>query len=304
MKENQLLNNTLEVLDKKGVENAYDYIVKKREEFDMSSSQIYNYMYCLAAVCGKIEEALLWMEEAIIKKGYWYRPDVFEDSDLDSIRDDKRYDVCRLVSEKRYLEAEKKAKTVCTWEKVSSKQILLAVHGNQENIQMCKENWDYLKEQGYQVEYIQSREVDSYQLYRWDDDGDGDEQLEKVISSIDWNIYKNHVLCGFSAGCNVILKGLAKYSFICESIILQSPWIPVINQNLNEILTTLKKRQINVLVICGESDEDCRSLTEIFVKKAIDYGVKIKEVWIKGLSHEFPDNFEEIVNQFLGIDKM
>lgn len=301
MKENQLLNKTLEILSDKGAVQAYDYIIEKKEEVDTFSSQIYNYLYCLAASCGKKAEALSWMEEAIIHKEYWYRPDVFEDSDLECLIGDECFDACKVVSEKRYLEEEKGAKTVCTWNAVTKRHILLALHGNQQNIQMCRENWDFLNKYGYQVEYVQSRELDSYQLYRWEDDGDGDVQLEETIASIEWDKYESQILCGFSAGCNVILAALAKYKFRCKSVILQSPWIPEINEGLEEILYALKEKEISALVICGECDEDCRPLTEAFVKKANEYNVAIEEVWIKGLSHEFPENFEAIIEQYLGL---
>lgn len=301
MKEDQLLNKALEILGEQGVVQAYDYLIENKKELDTCSSQVYNYLYCLAALCDKKDEALSWLEEAINQKGYWYRPEVFEDSDLDSLRDDARFDACKAVSEKRYLEAEKHAKTVCTWNTVTKKHLVLALHGNQQNIQICRDNWDFLNHYSYQVEYLQSRELDSYQLYRWEDDGDGDAQLEQAVVSIDWNQYESQTLCGFSAGCNVILTALANGKLRCKNVILQSPWIPVIEQSLEEVLQALKEKKISVFVICGDQDEDCQPLAETFVNKAKEHNVNIQDVWIKGLSHEFPENFEEIVKQYLEI---
>jgi hypothetical protein len=223
MTENQLLNSTLEILENEGAEQAYTYIVEKKNEVNSYNSQIYNFLYCLAAVCGNREEALSWLEEAIIKNEYWYRPEVFDDSDLESLQGDVRFVNCKFISARRYLEANKTAKTINTWKDVSSPRLLLALHGNQQNIQMCKENWDFMKDYGYQVEYVQSCELDSYDLYRWEDNGSGDSQLHEVIQSMEWNRYQQHILSGFSAGCNVILKALTKYDFKFEQIILQSP---------------------------------------------------------------------------------
>jgi hypothetical protein len=52
-------------------------------------------------------------------------------------------------------------------------------------------------------------------------------------------------------------------------------------------------------MICGENDEDCRPLAEYFSKEAAENGIPIKEVWEEGLSHDFPDNFKEILEQNL-----
>lgn len=301
MQEIQLLNKTFELLGDQGVQQAYDYIIGNKDKVSTCSSQVYNYLYCLAALCGKKDEALSWLEEAINLKEYWYRPEVFEDSDLDSLRDDARFDACKAVSDKRYLEAEKHAKTVCTWNAVTKNHLVLALHGNQQNIQICRDNWDFLNRYSYQVEYLQSRELDSYQLYRWEDDGDGDAQLEQAVESIKWDQYKSQTLCGFSAGCNVILTALANGKLRCKNVILQSPWIPVIEQRLEEVLQALKAKEIGVLVICGDQDEDCQPLTETFVNKAKEHNVNIQDVWIEGLSHEFPEDFEEIVKQYLEI---
>lgn len=300
MNENKLLNTTIEILDNQGAELAYKYLLQNQNSVIVSNkSQVYNFLYCLAAVTGKKEEALSWLEEAVIINKYWYRPEVFDDSDLDILVGEDRFECCKSVSEERYLTAKKTAKTICTWTNKISNNILLALHGNQQNMQMSKTYWEFIKKIGYQVEYIQSCELDSYQLYRWSDKGNGDCQLNNVCSEIDWNNYSTRILGGFSAGCNVILKTLLENKVVCDYIFLQSPWIPVINEEMDNILTTLKQKKIKILMICGDCDEDCAPLARIFHQKATEKKIDINTVWVKGLSHDFPDNFEDIVNEYI-----
>jgi len=272
MDENKLLNVTMEILDNQGAELAYSYLIQNQNSVTVSSrSQIYNFLYCLAAASGKKEEAFSWLEEAIVTKGYWYRPEVFNDSDLVTLIGEERFEHYKSISEERYLAAEKTAKTVCTWMSNISDKILLALHGNQQNIQISKTYWEFMKKSGYQVEYIQSCELDSYQLYRWEDNGTGDCQLNKVCNKIGWNNYGTRILCGFSSGCNVILKALSKNEIVCDYIILQSPWIPAVYEELDDILISLKKNNIKILMICGDCDEDCAPLAQIlyFIKKQL-----------------------------------
>lgn len=303
MDEGKLLNVTLEILSKQGAESAYSYLAENQDDVTVSNrSQIYNFLYCLGAVCGKKDEALSWLEEAVITKGYWYRPEVFDDSDLETLMGKERFEVCKSVSLERYIAAKNTAKTICTWTKKLSDKILLALHGNQQNIEMSKEHWEFMKESGCQVEYIQSGELDSYQLYRWEDDGDGDNELDIVCGEIGWNTYGTRILSGFSAGCNVILKALMKNKIVSDYVILQSPWIPAIHRKMDDIIAALKLHKTKVLMICGENDEDCAPLVKALDRKAIESKADINTVWIKDLSHDFPGNFRNIVNEYLNAE--
>lgn len=55
-----------------------------------------------------------------MEKGLWYRPEVYEDEDLDSIREDDRFKEYSSLSLVRYLEASKTVETEFTWQ--STKQ--------------------------------------------------------------------------------------------------------------------------------------------------------------------------------------
>ena len=297
MKENIFLNKTLELLETKGVNEAYEFMLEKKHEVKTWSAQVYNYLYCLAALCGRNEEAIVWLNEVIVVKGYWYRPEVFEDEDLDSLRGDSRFEELREISNERYLKAVKESETLCTWDKIRIGDLALVLHGNQQNNEISSASWNFLKKYGYQVEYVQSASVDSYELYRWEDDGEN--QLAGVLDKICWNEYETRTLCGFSAGCNEILKTFLVKDFKCERIILQSPWIPVIDNKIEEIMNSLRARDTEIIVLCGEDDKDCVRRANIFVDKAKVLGLSIREHWVKGLGHDFPYDFEEYLLDFM-----
>jgi len=116
MNEIKLLNDTLELIGDDGTAKAYEYLLSNLGQIDNRSSQVYNFLYCLAATSGKQVEALDWMEEAIMEKGLWFRPEVYEDEDLDSIREDDRFKEYTSLSLARYLEASKTVETEFTWQ--------------------------------------------------------------------------------------------------------------------------------------------------------------------------------------------
>ena len=156
MTEEKILNDALKILDEYGALDAYGFLYSYSRGFVSKSSQFYNYLYCLAALAGKREEAIKWIEEAILENEMWYRPDVFEDDDLHSLFEDKRFQNLRDISSQRYKRYLSETKTICTWRTMEKSSLFIALHGNQQNIEMCSENWDFLKSYDHQVEYLQS----------------------------------------------------------------------------------------------------------------------------------------------------
>ncbi len=292
--ENKILDETLNILDQQGAAAAYSFLLQGKSQLHDASSQLYNFLYCLAALSERPDEALGWLEEAVLVKGYWYRPSVFDDDDLVSICDDARFLHCRGVSEQRYREAEAQSDTLCTWDGSKSRAILLALHGNQQNMMMCRPQWAYFEKLGVQLECVQSKTLDSYQLYRWEDEAAS--QLAGVIDDIPWASYEKHYLGGFSAGCNEILKALVEADFPCQGIILQSPWIPYIHDHLAAVVDALRRRQAWVLIICGLEDDDCLSDAQQFAQSLAAHDIQIRAAWVKGLGHAFPDEFERMID--------
>ena len=299
MNETQLLNETLNSISGDDTSKAYEFLVSNLNNLETVSGQVYNFLYCLAATSNKPSEALDWMEEAIEAKGQWYRPELFEDDDLASIRDDERFVRMTKISAERFQAELDQVTTVFTWKDIKKKKLITVLHGNQQNNHISKSYWSTLEGGDYQVEYLQSKEIDSCDLFRWEDHGDGPLQLENALLAIEGQKYESTVLAGFSAGCNTILRALNETSVTCDKVILQSPWIPSIEENPDEIIKTCVDKNIDLLMICGLEDEDCLPQCKLLESKAEELGLQYTVIYIKGLVHEYPSNFDEIVRAFL-----
>lgn len=223
MKENNVINEALRLMDN-SIREAYDYLVVNEASVEDRTGQLYNFLYCLAALSNMEDESLSWLEEAVINRKMWYRPEVFDDDDLDLIRETLRFQKCLSLSNIRYENALKESKSICTWKIKTKDDLLLVLHGNQQNIDIARQDWDQFSDQ-YQVEYLQSSEIDSKDLYRWEIEGNGYKELLKVLEKIEMTEYKTVSLAGFSAACHVILKALTNGFSVCNKVILQSPWI-------------------------------------------------------------------------------
>lgn len=300
MTETKLLNNTLDLITGDSTIEAYEYLKDNTQHLEEPSSQVYNFLYCLAATSGKKEEALKWLEIAIIEKELWYRPEVFLDEDLDTLREEPEFIRCVEKSKEGYDEAEKKAKTVGTWHGKDKVHIALALHGNQQNNTISEQYWSFIGSHTLQIEYLQSKEIDSYHLYRWEDEGTGPQQLKDYQELIQWNGYDNKLLLGFSAGCNTILGAIKEYDVECSAMILVAPWIPMVEkEDLDVLLDNLKAQETAILLICGTEDEDCYPLCQKFEERMRAKGIKVKSIYEEGLGHDYPEDYQKDVIEWL-----
>lgn len=62
---------------------------------------------------------------------------------------------------------------------------------------------------------------------------------------------------GFSAGCDMLLRAVTFTSARCNLLILQSPWIPVIQEHTEELVCAILQKNIVLRIYCGAEDEDC-----------------------------------------------
>ncbi|GMQ61955.1 alpha/beta hydrolase [Vallitalea maricola] len=182
---------------------------------------------------------------------------------------------------------------------MKSNKIAFALHSNQQSIVHSKSDWEFVENLGFQVEYVQSEEIDSCGIFRWEDNGTGSEQLSSEIKKMDWEKYDEKILCGFSSGCNTILKTLLKYDIKCTSLLLQSPWIPMIDEDLKKLSDKLERYSTNVYIVCGMEDEDCFARSQILYHELKGRDINVKKLWVEKLGHEFPNDYTIIYENLL-----
>ena len=84
----QLLNTALELLDEQGPQQAFDFMQQQSPNVEYANpAQLYNFSYCLAAMCDRTDEAMGLLKEAVYTHGYWYDYTyLMEDEDLEPLR--------------------------------------------------------------------------------------------------------------------------------------------------------------------------------------------------------------------------
>ena len=93
---------------------------------------------------------------------------------------------------------------------------------------------------------------------------------------------------GFSAGCDMLLRAVAFTPARCDLLILQSPWIPVLPSDAEEVIRALREKNIKLDIRCGSEDEDCLPMAQQLHAAAQAAGIPSELTVQPGSRHQFP----------------
>lgn len=289
-KENDLLEQTLAVAES-GYAAAYRFLLDAYErEPESYGPQTLYFLSCLAGGSDRPAEALDWLRKSIAGHGWWYRPEVLEDDDLAPLKDDPDFCALRSVSDARYAAAAAQARPRLSWERKTAEGLLLAVHGNTQNAQTARADWTPAvgTDGRWQIETIQSGEPDGYGTYRWSYDMRAYLPVADAIGDMQKKGYRRLVCGGFSAGCDMLLRAAAFTPARCDMLILQNPWIPVLQDHAQTLTAALRQKGIALRILCGAEDEDCLPLAQQLYAAADRVGIDVELIVQENSRHQFP----------------
>lgn len=88
--------------------------------------------------------------------------------------------------------------------------------------------------------------------------------VAKAIEKVQNEGYKKVVCGGFSAGCDMLLRAIIFAPAHCDMLILQSPWIPILEDHAEDLVNAVKQKNIELKIFCGARDEDCLPMAKQF----------------------------------------
>lgn len=296
-----LLNAAIDLyLEGKYLE-AYNYITENSPGVEGNAAQIYNFRYCFANMAGLRELAMDIMKEAIVEKGYWYSYSyLIEDDDLKALREYSEFNELANICKVRELSAKESSRSDIKIIKpnnlVENKKypLLIALHGNEENISIAKDYWSSCEKDNFILALPQSSQIGFSDAYFWDDFQRGSCEIkgyyEKLLedNSIDVN---KIIIGGFSAGARTALYSIINNYVNVRGFIFTGPWLPEIDE-WEPLFDNLKEKGIRGYIICGDEDEDCLECTNKFVDMLNERHIKNIYRIESDLKHDYPDNFE------------
>ena len=288
-RENDILEKTLSLAEEAyGAAYRFLLLEYERQPDDFGPQALY-FLACLAGGDGHGSLALKWLDKSILENGWWYRPEVLEDDDLASLSDNPAFRALKALSDGRYAQAASASKAVFSWEGKTTDKLFLAVHGNTQNAQLAREDWRPLLDPAWQLETIQSAEPDGYGTYRWSYDMESYLPVAEAIERMQGAGYDRIACGGFSAGCDMLLRAIALSPARCDALVLQSPWIPMLEAHGEDLIQALRRKNIRVKIRCGSEDGDCLPMAEQLHELLYKNGVPAELVIQPGNRHQFPD---------------
>lgn len=290
-KENDLLEETLSLAETDYAQ-AYRFLLGAYEKDPGGfGPQTLYFLACLAGGAGMQDAALGWLRTAIEKNGWWYRPEVLVDDDLAQLEGSPEFIALKARSDARYADAVSAAKSVFSWNGKTADYLFLAVHGNTQNAKTAQSDWAPILagDDHWQLETIQSAEPDGYGTFRWSYDDTSFLPVANALDAMQGEGYEKIACGGFSAGCDMLLRAITFTPARCDLLILQSPWIPVLQEHKAAILQALRQKDIALRIFCGADDEDCLPLAQELSAAANQAGLDAALTVQENCRHQFPE---------------
>lgn len=290
-KESDILETTLAIAERQYLE-AYHFLQNAYQENPQNyGPQTLYFLACLSGGANMPEEALGWLRKAIRDNKWWYRPEVLDDDDLTELKNDKEFLLLKAISNERYLQSASKSKALFSWKKKTADNFFLAIHGNTQNGQIARIDWEPIvgKSAECQIETVQSAESDGYGTYRWSYDMTSYLPVAHSMEKVQKEGYHKIACGGFSAGCDMLLRAIAFTSASCDLLILQSPWIPVLQEHTEALVRAISQKNIELRIYCGSEDEDCLPLAKKLYAEGKNAGLKVTFTIQANNRHQFPE---------------
>ncbi|MBN2300487.1 MAG: hypothetical protein JXC31_04790, partial [Acholeplasmataceae bacterium] len=284
-------------------EEAYQ-ILMDNKKYIAKDSMLYNYIFSLTSKLNRTDEALFYLNEAIITYDMWYNIEVLDnDTDLDTIRDlpefKKLHKICKQKAIDHKYAGVKKIDIDAP--ENGTKNLFFMLHGNSQYVERVKKYFNPTSVKNHIIALPQSREFQAFQNYAWNNADFGlkvaKEHYQEVIASYDIH-EENIILSSFSSGAQVILKGLLENELSAKKAVFFSPWIPQLG-NLEEQIKVLKERDVKIFIVCGTADQSCFPIANHFDELLTKYNVDHQYKVIKDFPHTLPTDAEVIMDEVL-----
>ena len=140
-KEADLLEQVLSIAETDYAQ-AYRFLLDAYEKSPAAyGPQTLYFLACLSGGTGLSEAALGWLKKAVLENGWWYRPEVLIDDDLETLSGNPEFLSLKAVSDARYQKARETSKAVFSRKSKTAANLFLAVHGNTQNADLAREDW-------------------------------------------------------------------------------------------------------------------------------------------------------------------
>jgi poly(3-hydroxybutyrate) depolymerase len=266
------------------------------DRFPEQAARTTYWRMCLLSLDGRADDTLSVFREGL-ESGLWWRSDVFEDMDLNTVRDLHEFQRLMAESQKQYEKSRgniERDYILLLPDRPDSGAypLILFLHGRNGNKESNRAQWEIARQKGWLVLLAQSTQPLFPGSYCWDDPRQAMDDLRFYHDQVSQEYSldpQRLVLAGFSQGSGMAMHAALSGKFNARGFIGIASW-SADPQSLAP--QTEAAKRVRGYFITGEKDHTFETAREI------QNALSEKQTPVAGelhpnLAHEFPTEFEK-----------
>lgn len=275
---------------------ALEIIEQHADQFPEQRARNTFWRMCLLSLCGRAADTIDLLRQGL-DSGLWWRNDVFNDSDLNAVRDLPEFQKLMAESQKKYEESrthmEREYTVLVPDEPPSGKYpLLVALHGRNGNKEANLAEWETARRKGWLVLLTQSTQPLFPGSYCWDDPAQAMSDLlfyyEQVSEKYPIDPQRL-ITAGFSQGSGMAIQAALSGKLTARGFIGIASWSA---DPASLAPQTEEAKQVRGYLITGEKDHTFATAREI-LSALQEHQIAVAEELHPDLAHEFPPEFDQ-----------
>jgi dienelactone hydrolase len=270
---------------------AEQMIRQQADRFSEQAARTTYWRMCLLSLSGRPDDVMTVFRQGL-DSGLWWRNDVFNDGDLDPVRDLPEFQHMVAESQKKYEEGrasiERDYAVLVPGEPAAGPYpVVIALHGRNGNKESNRAEWETARHKGWLVILTQSTQPLFPGSYCWDDPAQAMNDLRFYHDEVsrDYSLDPQRiVIAGFSQGSGMAIYAALKGNLAVRGFIGIGTWWADASELAGE------RKDIRGYFITGEKDHTIDRAREIHNVLRTNNVQFIEEVQAD-IGHEFPADF-------------
>ena len=289
---NELTNQIVTLYHQDRKEEALRLIEQHQDAFPEQAARLTFWRMCFLSLTGRVDETLSVFRQGL-DAGLWWHKELFNDPDLNAVRDLPEFQRLMAVSQEKYEERQgtiERDFAILLPELPSSHKypLLITLHGRNGNKESDLVQWELARQRGWLVLLAQSTQPVFQGAYHWDNPTRGVEDLlfyyEQVSQKYEID-QQRMIIAGFSQGSGMAIYTARKWHLPVRGFIGIGTWWADASELVGE------NQNVRGYFITGEKDhtlDRAREIQDVLRKNHVPFGEEVHA----DLGHEFPPDFE------------
>jgi pimeloyl-ACP methyl ester carboxylesterase len=279
---------------------ALELVERNADQFPRENARTTFWRMCLLSLGNRPEETISVFQKGL-DSGLWWNEELFNDPDLNAVRDLPEFKRLMAVSQERCNEARKQiAREYAVLEPdppaLGLYPLLITLHGRNGNKDVYLRQWELARQRGWLVLSCQSTQPVFEGAYHWDDPAVGLDDLSYYYEQISqkYSVDPQRILiAGFSQGSGMAIYTALKGPLPVGGFIGVGTWWADPNELTGE------RTKVRGYFITGEKDhtlDRAHEIQEILRNNNVQFAEEVHTDLGHEFSHDFGTSFDKAID--------